>query len=130
LNIVMIIAAVCGVILIILTIINKIRHGGSCCGEHEAAATRISVADRNFSHYPYHYTAKIEGMVCSHCVRNVENAFHSVEGVYAVVDLCNKTAKLYAKHPLTRRETAAMLADTSYTLTEFKEEKNESRRAQ
>lgn len=116
-------AAVCGIVLIVYTIIHKIRHGGSCCGEHEAAAVKIRAADRNLSHYPYRYNAGIEGMVCSHCVRNVENAFHSAEGIYAVVDLSHKTAKLFAKHPLTRREAAAILNGTSYTLTEFKEEK-------
>jgi hypothetical protein len=119
----MITAAVCGVALIAFTITHKIRHGGSCCGEHEAAAAKICAADRDLSHYPYHYTAEIEGMVCARCVRNVENAFHAAEGIYAVANLGNKTAKLYAKHPLNRKEAAAMLDGTNYTLTEFKEEK-------
>lgn len=122
-NIVTICATICGVILIVLTTIHKIRHGGSCCGEHEVAAIRIRTADRDLSHYPYHYTAEIEGMVCSHCVRNVENAFNSSDGVCAAIDLGSKTARLYAMHPLTRREAVAMLDGTSYTLTEFKEEK-------
>jgi len=123
LQIAMITAAVCGVLLMIYIIIHKIRHGGSCCGEHEAAAAKIRASDRDLSHYPYHYTAEIEGMVCAHCVRNVENAFHKADDIYAVVDLGHKTAKLYAVHPLTRREAAAMLDGTSYTLTAFKEEK-------
>ena len=80
--IIMIITAVCGAALIIFSIINKIRHGGSCCGEHEATADKIRVADHDLSHYPYHYTAEIEGMICIHCVRNVENAFHKFEGIY------------------------------------------------
>ena len=122
-DIAMITAAGCGVLLIIYFILHKIRHGGSCCGEHEAAAAKIRVSDRDLSHYPFHYAAEIEGMVCAHCVRNVENAFHAADGIYAVVDLGHKTAKLYARHPLTRREAAAMLDGTSYTLTEFKEEK-------
>ena len=118
-----VIATVCGAALIVFSVIRKIRHGGSCCGEHEAAAVKIRAADRDLSHYPYHYTAEIEGMVCAHCVRNVENAFHSAEGIHAAVDLGRKTARLFAKHPLTRREAAAMLDGTSYTLTAFKEEK-------
>ena len=121
-QIVMITAAVCGAALIVLAITHKIRHGGSCCGEHEAAAARIRAADREISHYSYRYTVGIEGMVCSHCVRNVENAFHSAERIYAVADLGSKTVKLYAKHPLTRREASAILDGTSYTLTDFKEE--------
>ncbi len=122
-QILVILTAVCGILLMTALIVRKLRHGGSCCGEHEAVAAKIRAADRDLSHYPYRYTAEIEGMVCSHCVRNVENAFHACEGICAVVDLGSKTAKLYAKHPLTRRETAAMLDGTSYTLTEFKEEK-------
>ena len=62
-------------------------------------------------------------MVCSRCVRNVENAFYAAGGVYAAADLSHKTAKLYAVHPLTRKEAAAMLNGTSYTLSAFKEEK-------
>ena len=121
-HIAIITAAVCGVLLMAFTVIRRIRHGGSCCGEHEAAAAKIRAADRDLSHYPYRYTAEIEGMVCSHCVRNVENAFCSADGIYAAADLGRKTAKLYAKHPLTRREAAAVLDGTGYTLTAFKEE--------
>lgn len=119
---IIIIVAVCCAVLIVRTIIHKIRHGGGCCGAHEAAADRIRAADCDLSHYPCHYTAEIEGMVCANCVRNAENAFHAAEGIYAAVDLGSKTAKLYAKHPLTRREAAAMLDGTGFTLTEFKEE--------
>lgn len=119
----MIAAAVCGVILIVFSVIRKIRHGGGCCGEHEAAAAKIRAADRDPSHYPYHYTVGIEGMVCARCVRNAENAFHAAGGIYAVADLGSKSARLYAVHPLTRREAAAVLDGTGYTLTDFKEEK-------
>ena len=119
----MITAAVCGTALIVFSVVHKIRHGGSCCGEHEAAAAKIRAADRDPSHYPYHYTAEIEGMVCSHCVRNVENAFHAAGDIYAVVDLGRKSARLSVKHPLTRKEASALLDGTSYTLTAFKEEK-------
>ena len=119
----MYITAIACAVLIAWMILHKLRHGGGCCGEHEAPAARIRAGDRDLSHYPYQYHAGIEGMVCSHCVRNVENAFHQSEGIYAVVDLGSKTARLYAKHPLTRRDAAVMLDGTSYTLTEFKEEK-------
>lgn len=122
-HIAMLTAAVCGAVLIVFSVIHKIRHGGSCCGEHAAPAAKKRAADRDLSHYPYHYTAEIEGMVCAHCVRHVENAFRAADGIDAAVSLGNKTAKLYARHPLTRKEAAAMLEGTSYTLTAFKEEK-------
>ena len=116
-----IIAAVCTVL--VVTIVRKIKHGGSCCGEHESAAAKIRAADRDLSHYPYRYRAVIEGMVCANCVRNVENAFNSAKGICASVELGSKTADIRSKRRLERRETAAMLDGTSYTLTEFEEVK-------
>ena len=119
-----VIAAVTAVFtaLIAFYVIRRIRRGGSCCGEHEAAAHKIKAADTDISHYPYRYTVGIEGMVCSHCVRNVENAFNSAEDIFAVVDLAAKTAAVYSKHRLVRREAADILEGTTYTVTDFKEE--------
>ena len=116
-----IIAAVCAVLAVM--IVRKLRHGGSCCGEHETAAAKIRAAERDLSHYPYRYRAVIEGMVCANCVRNAENAFNSAEGIYASADLGSKTADIRSKRRLERREAAAMLDGTSYTLTEFEEVK-------
>lgn len=105
-----------------IMIFQKIKPGGSCCGEHGSSAAKINAADRDTSHYPYHYNAEIEGMVCSNCVRNAENAFNSHEGLYAKEDLGTKSAEIHSKHCLTRKEVAAMLEDTGFTLAEFKEE--------
>lgn len=116
-----VVTAVC-IAIVVLYIVRKIKRGGSCCGEHEAAARKVRAADKDISHYPYRYTIGIEGMVCSHCVRNVENAFNSAEDIFADVDLAKKTASVYSKHRLDRREAAAMLEGTTYTVTEFKEE--------
>ena len=120
-NVPVIIAAVCAVLAVM--IVGKIKHGGSCCGEHEAAAAKVRAADRDLSHYPYRYRAVIEGMVCANCVRNAENAFNSVEGICASVELGSKTADIRSKRRLERREAAAILDGTSYTLTEFEEVK-------
>lgn len=117
-----IIAVIIGIILA-ATVIHKIRHGGSCCGEHESAAAKIRAADTDISHYPHRYEAVIEGMVCANCVRNVENAFNSADGIYARVDLGRKTAEIYSKRSLERRDAVKMLEGTSYTLMEFREVK-------
>lgn len=102
--------------------VRRIKHGGGCCGGHEAAARKVKATDTDISHYPFRYTVGIEGMVCSHCVRNVENTFNSAEGIFATVDLASKTATVYSKHRLDRRAAAAILEGTSYTVMELKEE--------
>lgn len=103
-------------------IYKKIRKGGNCCGEHETIAARTGPADGDIAHYPYRYTAEIEGIVCSRCVRNVENAFNSSDGIYAKAGTGTKTVKLYSKQKLSRREAAAILECTTYTLIDLKEE--------
>ena len=64
--------------------VTKVRKGSSCCGEHEETAKRIRVADKNKSNYPYSYILSIEGMVCSNCVRNVENALNAHDGIIMI----------------------------------------------
>ena len=114
-------AALAAVIaLMIGYMVRHLRSGGGCCGTHEAAPKAVHPADRDLSHYPYHYTAKIEGMVCGNCVRRVENAFHS-QGCLASVDLAKKTAMIHAKQQLNRQETAKMLDDIGFTLIEWEE---------
>ena len=102
-------------------VVGKVRHGSSCCGEREGPKKRVQSGDRNPKHYPYHYSLRIDGMVCGNCVRNVENAFNSVDGIYAKVDLASKTAKVYAKQPISDEEVINILKSTSYTLIELTE---------
>ena len=117
-------AMVCGcIVLLIYLMYRKINHSGGCCGEHEAAARKVRPQDRNISHYPYKYSADISGMVCSHCVRIVENAFNSVEGIYAKVHLENKSASIYSKRVITRADAVKILDGTAYVILGFEEEK-------
>lgn len=118
-----VIIAAAAIALLAALIIRKLRHGGSCCGEHESTAAKVSAEDRDISHYPYRYRIGIEGMVCAGCVRNAENAFNSREGIMARAELKSKTAVMYSKHRLERREAAELLSGTSYTLTDFREVK-------
>ena len=110
------------ILLLVFLMHRKINSGGGCCGEHEAAAKKIRPKDSKLSNYPYKYTAEIGGMVCSHCVRNVENAFNSEGYIFAKVHLETKTAEIYSKQKLTRKDAAAILNKTSYTITDLKEE--------
>ncbi len=100
----------------------KGRGEGSCCGGGSAPAKKVKVRDKDISNYPYSYSVGIEGMVCSNCVRNVENAFNSVDGLWAKVDLEHKEAKVLAKREMTRDDLVKILEGTAYTLTEYKKE--------
>ena len=66
--------------------IRKLRVGGGCCGEREAAPKRVRVRDRDKRHYPYVLEVTIDGMVCANCARRVENALNSLDGVWARVE--------------------------------------------
>ncbi|MBR1863813.1 MAG: ATPase P [Ruminococcus sp.] len=116
------IIAVLSVGLLVWYVVNKLGHGGSCCSGHEAAPKRIKPKDRDLSNYAYRYAVGVEGMVCTNCLRRVENAFNSNEGIYAKGSLENKTVRLYSKRELTRREAVGMLDGSSYTITGFMEE--------
>ena len=109
------------IVLIIRYMMHHLRSGGGCCGEHEAPARHIRAADRNPSHYPYHYTAQIDGMVCGNCARRVENLFNETGDCFASVDLAKKTAEIYTKRKTERTECAKMLENVGYTLIEWEE---------
>ena len=110
------------IVLLTYMMYRKVNYGGGCCGEHEAAARKVRPKDGNISHYPYRYTADIGGMVCSHCVRNVENKFNSNDGIYAKVHLENKSASIYSKHVITRADAVKILNGTAYVILRFEEE--------
>ena len=97
----------------------KTTVGGSCCGSRETVEPKIKPKDRNKSHYPYHYQASIDGMVCSNCARRVENAFQKNDGILARVDLSGKLSDVRSKRPLSRQDVAAMLNGTSYSLMDL-----------
>lgn len=107
------------IILLISMMKNKLLHGGSCCGGHEAPESKVKVADRNISHYDYHYEAAIEGMVCGNCATRVENALNRNEGIYAKVDLGNKKAVIHAKRALSKEEVLGYLKELPYTTMNF-----------
>ncbi len=107
------------IILLISMMKNKLLHGGSCCGGHEAPEPKVKVADKNISHYDYHYEAAIEGMVCSNCATKVENALNRNEGIYAKADLGNKKAVIHAKRALRKEEVLEYLKGLPYTIMDY-----------
>ena len=103
----------------ILSVRKRIKYGSACCGTHDAAPTKIRVRDKNKSHYPYIYTLHVDGMHCSNCVRHVENALNSMEGVWAKVNLENKTVLVRSKNQLQEEELRRPVSDAGYTVIEF-----------
>jgi copper chaperone CopZ len=108
------------IILLISMMKNKLLHGSSCCGGHEAPEQKVKVADKNTNHYDYHYEAVIEGMVCSNCATKVENALNRNEGIYARVELGDKKAVIHAKRELSKDEVFGYLKELPYTIMDYK----------
>ena len=77
--------------------VHKLRHGGGCCGEHEAPEKRIKPKDRNKGHYPYAVVLTIDGMTCENCARRVENALNQMGDVWATVNLGKRQALVLLK---------------------------------
>ncbi len=100
----------------ILKFQGKAKH--SCCGSAEAVTVK-KVDDTDSSHYPYRYRLKIDGMMCSNCAKNVENALNSMEGVWGKVDLGKKEASVLTKAPVEEEAFSQVLSKRSYTLSGY-----------
>lgn len=99
--------------------IRKIKYGSSCCGGKDPMPARVKVKDKNKSHYPYTYRLKIDGMHCSGCVRKLENAFHSEEGLWADVSLEKREVLLRSKSELESRKVGKIVAGAGFTMLSF-----------
>ena len=107
------------VVCAILSIRKRIKYGSSCCGTHDATPAKIRVRDKNKAHYPYTYTLIVDGMHCSNCARRVENALNSKEGVWAKVNLENKSVLMRAKSQLKWEDLSPIISAEGYTLIEL-----------
>ena len=96
------------------------RYGGSCCSSGGAPDKKIRVKDRNKANYPFSYKLRIEGMVCSGCVRKVENALNSEGELWAKADLGSKEVEVLSKRVMSRDDFLQLLKGTSYTLIDIK----------
>ena len=114
---------ICMIALVIFAVYGTVqrargRSKSSCCGT-SAPPKKKKVADTNESNYPNRYTLNIEGMKCSNCAANVENALNGIDGVWARVDLGKKKALVLTKEPKTNEDFAAALSSTPYTIADF-----------
>ena len=97
----------------------RIRYGSSCCGTHDPLPKKIRVSDKDASHYPYSYRLIVDGMHCSNCVRHVENALNAKDGVWATVNLADKSVLLRSKAPLDEKDISRTVAGEGYTVLEI-----------
>ena len=104
----------------LLGTIKRIRHGSSCCGEHEPAPKKVRPRETNRNHYPFTYVLDIDGMHCSNCARRVENAFNSNSSLWATADIGRKKVDLLAKQEISEEECRNIVSGAGYTLLSIK----------
>lgn len=61
---------------------------------------------------------RIDGMMCEHCKKHVEDALNAMEGVEASVDLADKSATVTTEREMSDDEFESVIKNAGYTLTE------------
>ena len=112
---------IAGILLIVYAVYGTVRKArgkakASCCGTGETVLAK-PVEDTDESHYPYRYHVAVDGMKCSNCAANVQNAFNGIDGVWATVNLGRHRAEVIAKKEMTEEAFASALAGTGYKVT-------------
>ena len=110
-----------GVLLIAYAVygtVQKVRgkSKSSCCGSAESVIPK-PVEDTDESHYPYKYYVSVDGMMCSNCAANVENAINRSGDVWAHVNLGRKRAEVLSKTEKTESDFAKALKGNDYKVT-------------
>ena len=90
----------------------------SCCGSAESVLPK-RVEDTDESHYPFKYHVSIDGMKCSNCAANVENAINASGDVWAHVNFGRKRAEVLSKKEKTEEDLVRALKGTGYKVTGF-----------
>ena len=98
----------------IYSFVHHLRHGGGCCGEHEAPAKKIKAADANKSHYPHRLIMGVDGMTCQNCQRHVENALNVLPGTWAAVDLVARSVTVLTKDEADEDAIRQAIRDAGY----------------
>ena len=112
-----IIVAVIAVICVfgIKSYVKKLSYG--CCGSGDEPAKKIKVAYKNEADYPHCVKVGVEGMTCKNCKIRVENYFNEKDGVWAEVDLKNKSALVRSKEVFSEKEIIDTVSRAGYTAT-------------
>lgn len=98
----------------IYSFVHHLCCGGGCCGEHEAAAKKVRVADRDRSHYPHRLVLGVDGMTCQNCQRRVENALNAMPGTWAAADLAAQQVSILTKEAPDEAAIRQAIRDAGY----------------
>ena len=112
-----------GVLLIAYAVygtIQKVRGKArsSCCGSAETVLPK-RVEDTDESHYPFKYLVSVDGMKCSNCAVNVENAINASGDTWAHVNLGRGRADVLSKNEKTEDDFVRALKGTGYKVSGF-----------
>lgn len=119
---------VCAILIIICFIavrsyMKKLAHG--CCGSNGDSIKKVKVKDREKSHYRYKKQVQIDGMMCQNCSNRIENAFHTLEGYYAKVDLSKGQLTLLCKQDISDEKIKRIVKKAGYLATDIISGRNE-----
>ena len=88
----------------------------SCCGSAESVLPK-RVEDTDESHYPFKYHVSIDGMKCSNCATNVENAINASGDTWAHVNLGRHRAEVLSQKEKTEEDIVRALKGNGYKVT-------------
>lgn len=95
-------AVIIAVVVVAATLIIRgyVARGGKgdCCGGADVVRVR-GPKDKDASHYAHAYDVTVDGMSCDACAQRVANAFNSLDGTMAEVDLGAGIAHVRTKEP-------------------------------
>ena len=116
-----------GVLLIAYAVYGTVQKArgkakSSCCGSAETVVPK-RVDDTDESHYPFKYIVSIDGMKCSNCAVNVENAINASGDTWAHVNLGRHRAEVLSKKEKTEKDFIQALNGTGYKVTGFEQVK-------
>jgi copper chaperone CopZ len=114
---------IAGILLIAYAVYGTVQKArgkakSSCCGSAESVLPK-RVEDTDESHYPFRYHVSIDGMKCSNCAANVENAINASGDTWAHVELGRHRAEVLSKKEKTEEDLVRALKDTGYKVTGF-----------
>ena len=113
-NVIIVLILVAAVGYGIYSFIHHLRHGGGCCGEHDAPAKKVRAADTNKSHYPHRLVMGVDGMTCQNCQRRVENALNAMPGTWAAADLAAQQVSILTKETPDEAAIRQAIRDAGY----------------
>ena len=113
-NVIIVLILVVAVVYGIYNYIHHLRHGGGCCGEHDAPARKVKATDTNKSHYLHRLVMGVDGMTCQNCQRHVENALNAMTDTLAEADLSAQKVTVWTKADADEDAIRQAIRDAGY----------------